>query len=130
MIIIGHPWIAHDRFCFIKRIEDISATPAGSTVIFSFGEAQLPLIAHCRDNGVPFALICDSVRDVLLAQALGPHFIVCDKSLAERAQKFADGYLFDAKILLYSGLESDIEWAADREIDGILLEEGIDYGSC
>ncbi len=130
MIIIGHPWIDYTPFYFIKKSEDIAQTPSGSTLIFAFGEEHLPLAKQCRDNDLPYALICDTARDVLFAQALGCSYIVCDKSIAEAAQKFADGYLFDAKILLYSSVESDLEWAGEREIDGILFEEGIDYGSC
>jgi hypothetical protein len=130
MLIIGHPWIAFEPFYLIKRIEDIAATPPNSRVIFSFSEANLPLCRHCAQNGISFALICDTKRDVLIAQAQMCDFIVCDKSVAIDAQKFADGYLFDAKILLYTGALSDLEWAADHEIDGILFEEGIDYGSC
>ncbi len=130
MIIIGHPWIAYKPFYFIKSREDIAKTPANSTVIFSFSEAHLDLCRYCQENGISFALICDTKEDVLLAQASACDFIVCDKAVAPAAQKFADGYLFDAKILLYSGAKEDILWAADHEIDGILLEEGIDYGSC
>ena len=130
MIIIGHPWIDFEPFYLIKKAEDIGCTPSNSRVIFSFSEANLPLCRHCAQNSVSFALICDTKKDVLFAQALGCDFIVCDKSVAVDAQKFADGYLFDAKILLYTGAQSDMEWAADHEIDGILFEEGIDYGSC
>ena len=130
MILIGHPWIAFEPFYFIKSIEDIGKTPSRSKVIFPFGKETLEISYHCVQNSVSFGLICDSKKDILLAQALGCDFIICDKSLAKEAQKFADGYLFDAKILLYSSLEEDIEWAGDHEIDGILLEEGIEYGSC
>jgi hypothetical protein len=130
MIIIGHPWIDYKPFYFIKKADDIAQTPSRSCVIFPFSEENLPLAKQCHRNDVPFALICDSKRDILFAQALGCSYIVCDKTVAEAAQKFADGYLFDAKILLYSSVESDLEWAGEREIDGILFEEGIDYGSC
>ncbi len=130
MFIIGHPWVAYEPFYLVKKVEDIASTPPGSRVIFSFNETNLPLCRHCAQNGVPFALICDTRRDILFAQAQGCDYIVCDKNVAIDAQKFADGYLFDAKILLFTIALSDLEWAAEHEIDGILFEEGIDYGSC
>ena len=130
MIIIGHKWVDFEPFYLIKKSEDISLTPSNSRLIFPFKEENLGLCRHCAENNLSFALICDTRQDVLFAQALGAEFIVCDKSGAVQAQKFADGYLFDAKILLYTGAESDMEWAAEHEIDGILFEEGIDYGSC
>ncbi len=129
MIIIGHAWIDYDPFYLIKKFEDIALTPSNSTVIFQFNESNVSLCKHCTSNGVSYALICDSKRDVLFAQALETNFIVCDKEVVKEAQKFADGYLFDAKVLLYSGSQADIEWAGDAEIDGILFEEGIHYGS-
>ncbi len=130
MIIIGHEWILYEAFYFIKSIEDISKTPSNSKVIFQFSKDTLDISYHCANNGISFALICDSKKDVLFAQALNCDFIVCDKTIVKDAQKFADGYLFDAKILLYSSQEDDIQWAAQHEIDGILFEKGIDYGSC
>jgi len=129
MIIIGHTWIDYDPFYFIKKIEDIAHTPSNSCVVFAFNEENIPLCKHCLANDVSFALLCDSKKDVLFAQALEANFIVCDKEVVKAAQKFADGYLFDAKVLLYSGSVDDLEWVAEAEIDGILLEEGINYGS-
>ncbi len=130
MILIGHDWIPYESFYFIKSIDDIKNTPSSAKVIFQFSKDTLDISYHCEKNNISFALICDTKKDVLLAQALNCDFIVCDKTIVKEAQKFADGYLFDAKILLYSASEDDILWAGEEEIDGILFEKGIDYGSC
>lgn len=129
MILIGHPWIAYEPFYFIKSIAQIDETPPNSTVVFAFSEEALPLAEQCRKNGVRFAVIADTYKEVIFANALGASFIVTDKSLAKKAQIFANEYLCDAKILLYSNDEREMEWAAEAGIDGILFEEGIDYGS-
>jgi len=127
MIILGHEFIKSEPFYFIKKSEDILNTPSNSTVVFEFSEKNLELCEHCRDENVSFAIIADVVSDVLFSNALGAGFIICDKRLVEKAQKLADEYMFDAKILFYG---VDLEWAADLGIDGILFEKGIDYGSC
>ncbi len=129
MIIIGHPWIEFEPFYMIETIEDISMTAPNSCVIFSFCEKNIPLCEHCKKNDLSFALLCHKKEDILFAQALGCDFIVCDKSLVKEAQLFADGYLFDAKILLRSDDENDLLWAANHQIDGILFEKGVKYGS-
>jgi hypothetical protein len=130
MIILGHDIIKSEPLYFVKKSEDIINTPPNSIVLFEFSEQNLKLCEHCSDEDVSFAIIADVVKDVLFSSSLGASFIICDKKLAPKAQKLADEYMFDAKILLYGSNETDLEWAADLGIDGILFEKGIDYGSC
>lgn len=130
MIILGHDFIKYEPFYLIKKSDDIEKTPSNSTVVFEFNIENIELCEYCTKNDVQFALIADKAKDVLFANALGASYIIVDKTLSQKAQKFADEYMFDAKILVYGGDDSDIEWAADLGIDGILFEEGIDYGSC
>ncbi len=130
MIIIGHSFVKFRPFYLIKTSNDITNTPSNSCVVFEFDEKNVALCEHCHQSGIQFASICDSIRAVLFANALNASYIICDKVISIKAQKLADNYMFDSKILLYSGDEADIEWAAENEIDGILLEKGIDYGSC
>ncbi len=129
MIIIGHHFIKVTPFYFIKNTEDIKKTPSNSTVVFEFSEQNLELCHFCKENSVAFALIADSMKDVLFANSLEASFIICDKIHVNKAQKIADEYIFDAKVLLYSSNMDDLEWAADLGIDGIIFEKGIDYGS-
>ncbi len=130
MIILGHDFIKSEPFYFIKKVEDIINTPSNSTIVFEFSEKNLEFCEHCQKEDVSFAIIADVVKDVLFANSLGASFIICDKKLSPKAQKLADEYMFDAKILLYGVDNADLEWAADLGIDGILFEKGIDYGSC
>jgi hypothetical protein len=130
MIIIGHKFIKTEPFYLIKKVEDIKKTPPNSTIVFEFSEENLELIEHCNKSGILFANICDNIKAVLFANALGASFIICDKIVSHKAQKLADNYMFDTKVLLYSSEEADLDWVAENEIDGIIFEEGIDYGSC
>ena len=60
-----------------------------------------------------------------MANALGATYFIVDKSLALHAQKIADDYLFDGKVLLLSNDDNEIEFAASHAIDGILFEAGM-----
>jgi len=127
MLIIGHSEIIYEPFYFINSADDIDVTPSNSTVVFEYSKDKLELCRYCQKNSVSFALICDEVKDVLLASANGASYIVCDKKNIQKAQKYADSYMFDAKVLLYTSDENDIIWCADHEIDGIVFEDGISY---
>ncbi len=127
MLIIGVKEVSYNPFYFIKSSEDIDVTPPNSVVVFEYSPSKLELIKHCQKNSIPFALICDELQDVLFASANGASFIICDKTNIKKAQKYADDYMFDAKILLYSSSKDDLLWCADEGIDGILFEDGISY---
>lgn len=83
------------------------------------------MAAYCAKEKVVFALHVKHIKELMLANALGASYFVVDKALAANAQKIADDYLFDGKILLLSHDESEIEFAASHGIDGILFEAGI-----
>ncbi len=127
MLIIGHKEVAYQPFYFIQSIDDISKTPSNSTITFEYSKKNLHIIKYCQKNSIAMALICDNPKDILLSHANGASFIICDKNRVQIAQKFADEYMFDAKILLYSSSEDDLLWAGERGIDGILFEDGINY---
>jgi len=127
MLILGHKEVEFNPFYFIKSSQDISVTPPNSTVVFEYSKNNLELIKHCKTNDISFALICDELKDTLLANANEADFIICDKNIIKETQKFADEYMFDAKILLYSANEDELLWCASEGIDGIIFEEAISY---
>lgn len=125
MIFIGHPYIPFMPFYQINGIEDIKDTPSNSTLLFRFSEQNMTLCHYCATNNLNFALQVHSITEVLFANALRASHILCDKTLAPKAQKLAEEYLFDAKIMLFVKEENAIEWAAGYNIDGVVFEEGI-----
>ncbi len=129
MILIGHPYIPFKPFEKIEKKEDIASTASHAVVAFDFREDTVSLCHYAKENEVDFAVFVKEKRDVILGSALGAAYIICDKALVKIAQTFADDYLFDAKILLYTSEEKDIEYVAEKSIDGILFKEGIKDGS-
>ena len=122
MLLIGHDAIAFKPFYAIHTFEEVQTTPSYSIVLFDFNTV---LAKKCADEKILFALHVKQIKELILANALGASYFIVTKSLALQAQKIADDYLFDGKILLLSNDENDIEFAALHGIDGILFEKGI-----
>lgn len=122
MILIGHADVKSPLFYRIETCEQIASTPPNSTVIFEYAPT---LSRYCAENCIRTAVHVKHIKELILAHAMGASYCVVDKSFAINAQKIADDYLFDGKILLLSSDENDIEFAAINAIDGILFVNGI-----
>ena len=122
MLLIGHSLIPSEPFYRVVSIEEIAKTPSQAIVMFDF---EPTLATYCAAQKVPFALHVKHIKELILANALGASYFVVDKGLALHAQKIADDYLFDGKVLLLSSDDNEIEFAASHSIDGILFETGI-----
>lgn len=122
MKLIGHPLIAYEPLYQIHSQEDIIKSPSNAVLVFDFDAI---LAAYCQSQKIPFALHVKNIKEFILANALGVSYFIVDKSLAINAQKVADDYLFDGKVMLYSNDESDIEFVALSAIDGIIFETGV-----
>ena len=125
MIVIGHKYIEYDSFYEVKNKEDIKNTPSNSTALFDFDKNGVELARYCKANGVTYGIIINNIKELIFSNALGAGFILVLKEFAKTAQKIADDYLFDAKIILLSEDENDIEWGALNGIDGIIFKGGI-----
>jgi len=122
MKLIGHADVEFLPFYRIHDKELIAQTPSNSTVLFEYDAT----LAHfCRAHKVSFAIHVKHTKELILSENLGAAFVVVDKALSLNAQKIAEHYLFDAKILLLSADDTDIEWAALNGIDGILFQRAI-----
>jgi len=122
MLLIGHELIPYEPFYRVVSVEEIAKTPSNAVVLFDF---EPTLAAYCVAQNVSFALHVKHIKELVLANALGATYFVVDKSLALHAQKIADDYLFDGKVLLLSNDDNEIEFAASHAIDGILFEAGM-----
>lgn len=122
MLLIGHELIPSEPFYKVASREEIAKTPSQAVVLFDF---EPSLSAYCMAQNVAFALHIKNIKELVLANALHASYFVVDKALALHAQKIADDYLFDGKVLLLSSDDTEIEFAASHAIDGILFDTGI-----
>ena len=124
MILIGHALVAYEPFYAIENSEQIAKTPSNASLVFHF---DAKLCDYCQKNQLSFALHVKNIQELVLGNALGASYFIVDKSLAINAQKVADDYLFDGKVLLLGNDENEIEFVAFNAIDGIIFEKGIQF---
>jgi hypothetical protein len=125
MILFGHRFIKNEKLYHIDAISSIKKTPPNSLLYMNFLEENLDIITHCMQNELRFTLHVHNVTEVIYAENFGAAYISVEKNLAKDAQKIANEYLFDAKILVLSSDEEEIESYAYQGIDGILFSKAL-----
>jgi hypothetical protein len=125
MLLFGHRFIPSERFYHIDDIDAIDNTPANSILYLPFSEENLDIIAHMRDNRLRYVLCAKTLNEVIFCENLGASFIAVHADLAKAAQKAADTYLFDAKILCHIDDESEIEALVYEGVDGVLFSDAV-----
>lgn len=125
MLFFGHRFLESQSFYHINSIEAITNTPPSSSLYVAFKEENLDIIEHLNLNDITYALSVSNITELMYASSLDADFIIVDKELAKTAQNIAESYLFDAKILVSTSEESDIEECALLGVDGILFPNAI-----
>jgi len=125
MLLFGHRFIKSESFYYISDLDAISHTPASSTVYIKFEESNLDLIEYANANAIEFALSIEDVNELVYGSALNAKYLIVKKELAKTAQKIAESYLFDSKILVRVEDEDEIEELAILGIDGIIFSNAI-----
>ena len=125
MLFFGHRFIESEKFYHVFDIETIIQTPPASTIYLEFDEKNLDIINYLKNNDITFVLKVNSITELMYASALGASYIHVEQKLAKTAQKIAENYLFDAKILVYVEDEEDIDEMALLGIDGVIFAEAI-----
>ncbi|ADV47159.1 hypothetical protein [Nitratifractor salsuginis] len=125
MLIFGHPWIESPRFVKVFSLDDIAKTGPEDILLLEPLSASIELAKHCRKNGLSFAPAINSVKEALLANALGADYVFCQFEQAIVTQKIANEYLFDTKVLVLIKDERGIETMARFDIDGVVFPAAI-----
>jgi len=125
MLFFGHRFIESEKFYHVFDIDTVLQTPPSSTIYLEFDEKNLDIIEYLNENAIKFALKVQSITEVVYASALGASYLHVEQKLAKTAQKIAENYLFDAKILVHVESEEEIEEMALLGIDGVMFAEAI-----
>jgi len=118
MIIIGHKDIEFNPITHIKNQSDLKNSAPNSTIYFDY---DIALCKYASNNNIKFAVKVSSEKEVIFASNFAASYIVCDGDLALNAQKFADEYMIDSKILKIIKDEDEIVDTAKEGIDGVWL---------
>jgi len=125
MLIYGHRFIPSNSFYHVLDIESISNTPPSCVIHIEFSEENLDIISHANLNQITTSICVKNITEIIYASSLEASFIVVHNELAVEAQKIANEYLFDAKVLVLIEDESEIEKFALLGIDGVIFPNAI-----
>jgi hypothetical protein len=117
MLLFGHRFIKNDNFYHILDTDAIANTPPSSTIYIKFEEKNIDLMEYANANALEFALGVEDVNELIYGSALNASYLIVQKELAKTAQKIAENYLFDSKIL--------VRIEDEDEIDGVLFSNAI-----
>ena len=119
MILIGDKLIPFEEVFNITTIEDIKTTKANSTIVFRYNEE---IMKYSFENDLNSAVIVNSIKESIYANALNAKYILANKNLAKDIQKTAENYMFDSKVLAIIESNEEIEEIASYEIDGVIYK--------
>lgn len=125
MLFFGHRFLESLSFYHINSVDSIINTPSSSLIYLEFCEENLDIVHHLNTNDIKFALSVTNVRELMYVSALNADYIIVQKELAKTAQNIAESYLFDAKILVITEDEEDIEELALLGVDGLIFANAI-----
>lgn len=125
MLLFGHPLITSDVFYRIMTEDAVAKTPANSTVLVTFEVGNLALIHHVVQNDISLALAVESVEELVFAHNLQARYVLVSETFAPTAQKLAEEYLFDAKVLCHLEDNKSFESLALKGIDGVIYNKAI-----
>lgn len=117
MIILGDELIPYENICKVKEITDINNTQSNSTLLFDY---DLDLIKYCQDNSLNSAIVVNDIKELIYASQFDVKYLICNKDFVISAQKIAENYMFDSKILVTINNSDEIVWVAQNEIDGAI----------
>jgi len=125
MLIFGHDYIDYGTFIAINGISDIASTQPNQTVLIQSIDANIDTVRYCKSNDIKYAIICQSIKDTLLANALNASYIITNPSNSKAIQEIATEYMFDAKILASISSDEELESIGKLGIDGVIFEQAI-----
>lgn len=125
MLLYGHRFIPSVSFYHVLDIDSITNTPPSSIIHVDFSENNLDIINHAKVNQMTLSISCQTISEIIYASSLEASYIIVKKELAQKANKLANDYLFDAKILVLIEEESEIEDLALLGVDGVIFTNAI-----
>ncbi len=129
MVVIGHEFIDSEVLYKICEISEIEKTPSNSTIYLNWSEENIKLIKFANKNSVNFAIKVNGIKELVFANSFGAKYIVVSNlEFAKIAQKIAENYLFDAKILLEIETDLELEEAILALIDGVIYKKVVVNG--
>jgi hypothetical protein len=125
MLVYGHAWIDSPKFVKVFSLDDIAKTTPEDILLLEPLNVSIDLAKHSKENSLPFAITVNTLKEAILANAIGATFILCQYEQAIDIQKIANEYMFESRILVLINTEREIETMAHFGIDGVIFPQAI-----
>ena len=123
MLIFGYDLIPSRPWCKVSTQKEVAST-SSSTVIL-LGLNSLDVATYCKEQNVDFVLEVESIKEALIASALGASYLLCAQDVAKEIQAIANEYLWSAKVIVPIENEDELEIVARLGIDGVIFAQSI-----
>ena len=122
MLIFGHKDIESPNFVRVTNLEDISKTTPKDIILLEGMDESFDIAKHCFENSLIWAIVANSIKDAIYANALNVSYIIADFDKAKEVQSIANEYLWDAKILTPIGSDKELASVAKAGVDGVIFK--------
>ncbi len=123
MLIFGYDLIPSRPWCKVSTQQEIASTPSSTIILLDLN--SLDIVTYCKEQNVDCALEVKSIKEALIASALGASYLFCAQDVAKEIQAIANEYLWSAKVITMIEDESELEVIAKIGIDGVIFAQSI-----
>jgi hypothetical protein len=123
MLIFGYDLIPSRPWCKVSTQQEVASTPSNTVILL--GLNSLDIATYCKEQNVDFALEVESIKEALIASALGASYLLCAQDVAKEIQAIANEYLWSAKVIVPVENEDELEIIARLGIDGVIFAQSI-----
>ena len=123
MLIFGYDLIPSRPWCKVSTQQEIANTPSSTVILLDLN--SLDIATYCKEQNVDFALEVESIKEALIASALGASYLLCAQDVAKEIQAIANEYLWSAKVIVPIENEDELEIVARLGIDGVIFAQSI-----
>jgi hypothetical protein len=123
MLIFGYDLIPSRPWCKVSTQKEVASTSSSTVILLDFN--SLDIATYCKEQNVDFALEVESIKEALIASALGASYLLCAQDVAKEIQAIANEYLWSAKVIVPIENEDELEIVARLGIDGVIFAQSI-----
>ncbi len=125
MLIFGHPWIKSAIFKKIFSSGALKELKDNEIALLEPLSDSVEIAQYCQENDIVCAISVSSIKEAVLASALGCNYLIAQPENATEIQPIAQEYLFDSKVIALIKDDKDIKRMAGHSIDGVAFHEAI-----
>ncbi len=118
LIILGDDSIQCKQIVAIDNFSQVDNSSPDDIIKLNF---DIKLLKKLSTNDIECIVVANSIYEVVFANKLKADYILVPKNITTQAQKIADNYMFDSKIIVSISTKKQLEVYATEGIDGVVF---------